>query len=87
MSDVETAPQPVAAPVMPLFFKRVVGVNPAHHGNLKLDRSTGFAFTAAAQSVPLGLRPSSTPPRSISRSCSPQALPPRRWRCSASPKR
>ena len=40
---------------MPLFFKRVVGVNPAHHAALRLDRSTGYGFTAQAQSVPLGL--------------------------------
>jgi hypothetical protein len=42
-------------PVLPLFFKRVVGVNPATHPELTLDRSTGFGFAAAAQSVPLGL--------------------------------
>ncbi len=45
----------VAPQAMPLFFKRVVGVNPAHHGGLKLDRSVGYGFTAKAQSVPLGL--------------------------------
>jgi len=49
----ETNPPP--APPMPLFFKRVVGVNPALHSHLKLDRSVGFGFAAKAQSVPIGL--------------------------------
>lgn len=42
-------------PVMPLFFRRVAGVNPTQHGGLKLDRSAGFGFAAGAQSVPVGL--------------------------------
>jgi hypothetical protein len=50
--SVSAGPQ---APVMPLFFRRVVGVNPALHGSLRLDRSTGFRYAATAQSVPLGL--------------------------------
>ncbi len=53
MSD-NSAAATTAQP-MPLFFKRVVGVNPAHHNGLKLDRSVGYGFTAKAQSVPLGL--------------------------------
>src|SRR5450631_1324882 len=56
MSD---APAQTALPQtgqpMPLFFKRVVGVNPALHGGLRLDRSGGYGFGAKAQSVPLGL--------------------------------
>ena len=40
---------------LPLFFRRVVGVNPATHPGLRLDRTTGFGFAAHAQSVPLGL--------------------------------
>ncbi len=40
---------------LPLFFKRVVGVNPELHSSLRLDRSTGYGFAAGAQSVPLGL--------------------------------
>lgn len=43
------------APTLPLFFKRISGVNPQAHGHLRLDRSAGFAFAAAAQSVPLAL--------------------------------
>lgn len=46
---------PVPAAQLPLFFKHVVGVNPALHQGLRLDRSRGFAFSAEAQSVPLGL--------------------------------
>jgi hypothetical protein len=42
-------------PAMPLFFKRVVGVNPELHGSLRLDRSSGFGYAATAQSVPIGL--------------------------------
>ncbi|MCW3476539.1 SapC family protein [Limobrevibacterium gyesilva] len=49
MSDAQTAP------VLPLFFKRVVGVNPNLHAGLRLDRSAGYGFSAQAQSVPLGL--------------------------------
>lgn len=45
----------VPAPTLPLFFKRVVGVNPTTHPDLTLDRNTGFAFAAHAQAVPLGL--------------------------------
>jgi hypothetical protein len=51
MSEVQTPP----APTMPLFFKRVVGVNPQLHSHLKLDRSVGYGFAAKAQSVPIGL--------------------------------
>lgn len=48
--------EPVApAPVLPLFFHRVVGVNPATHGHLKLDRERGYGFARQAQSVPIGL--------------------------------
>ncbi len=43
------------APTLPLFFKRVVGVNPTTHPDLTLDRNTGFAFAAHAQAIPLGL--------------------------------
>ncbi len=46
---------PAPAPQLPLFFKSVTGVNPAQHAGLKLDRTTGFAFAAAAQSIPIGL--------------------------------
>lgn len=42
-------------PSLPLFYTRVVGVNPAQHGELRLDRSTGFGFAARAASIPLGL--------------------------------
>jgi hypothetical protein len=42
-------------PILPLFFSRVEGVNPATHPDLTLDRHTGFGFAAGAQSVPLGL--------------------------------
>jgi hypothetical protein len=51
MSETKTTP---AAP-LPLFFKRVVGVNPQLHGHLKLDRAVGYAFATKAQSVPIGL--------------------------------
>ena len=44
-----------ARPVMPLFFKRIVGVNPSLHSGLRLDRSGGYGFSAHAQSVPIGL--------------------------------
>jgi len=50
MSD---APPPAAS--LPLFFKRVIGVNPSTHGGLRLDRSTGYGFASVAQSVPVGL--------------------------------
>ncbi len=47
--------RPPAAPPLPLFFRRVVGVNPQLHGSLKLDRAAGFRFAAGAQSIPIGL--------------------------------
>ncbi len=46
---------PGAASGLPMFFRRVVGVNPTTHPDLRLDRNTGFAFAAHAQSIPLGL--------------------------------
>lgn len=42
-------------PTMPLFFKRVVGVNPEMHGSLRLNRGAGFGYAAVAQTVPIGL--------------------------------
>jgi hypothetical protein len=50
MSDAPQAPT-----VLPLFFRRVVGVNPQMHGTLRLDRAAGYRFAAGAQSVPIGL--------------------------------
>jgi hypothetical protein len=47
--------QAPAAAALPLFFKRVVAVTGERHGDLRLDRSVGHGFAAAAQSVPLGL--------------------------------
>lgn len=40
---------------LPLFFTRVEGINPTLYPDLTLDRSGGFGFAGAAQSVPLGL--------------------------------
>jgi hypothetical protein len=48
-----TAPTP--GPALPLFFHRVVGLNPDQHGALKLDRGTGYGFAARAASIPIGL--------------------------------
>jgi len=45
----------MAGSALPLFFSKVVGVNPAQHGALTLDRGTGFGFSAKAASIPLGL--------------------------------
>jgi hypothetical protein len=42
-------------PTLPLFYHRVVGVNPEMHGQLRLDRSAGYGFTAGAQTIPIGL--------------------------------
>ena len=50
-----TTPSEAPPPHLPLFYKRVVGVNPTTHGGLRLDRGVGYAFSAEAQSVPLGL--------------------------------
>src|SRR5262245_61618142 len=47
----ETSPPPAG---LPLFFNRVVGVDPALHGNLRINRSVGYGFAAHAQFVPLG---------------------------------
>lgn len=47
--------QTQAAAPLPLFFKRIVSVNAQSHGQLRLDRATGYRFADTAQSVPLGL--------------------------------
>src|SRR5262245_17190809 len=47
----ESSPPPAG---LPLFFNRIVGVDPKLHGNLRLDRNAGFGFAAGAQFVPLG---------------------------------
>ena len=54
MSEASPAAAAPATP-MPLFYQRVVGVNPNTHPDLRLDRTTGYAFAAKAQSVPIGL--------------------------------
>ncbi len=51
MSEAATLP----APQLPLFFHSVAGLNSTQHGDLRLDRTTGFAFAANAQAVPLGI--------------------------------
>lgn len=43
------------SPALPLFFHSVVGVTPEQHGELRLDRTSGFAFAAKTQAIPLGL--------------------------------
>ncbi len=43
------------ARALPLLYTHVVGVNPKDHGQLRLDRSVGYAYAGQAQSVPLGL--------------------------------
>ena len=48
-------PQAPAAAPLPLFFRRIAGVSAQAHGHLRLDRSVGCRFAAAAQSIPLGL--------------------------------
>jgi SapC len=43
------------AAVRPLFYNNVEPLDPARHGGLMLDRTTGYAFAGAAQAVPIGL--------------------------------
>jgi len=40
---------------MPLFFKRIVAIDPKLHGNLRLDRTNQYRFAAKVQAVPIGL--------------------------------
>ena len=47
------APQP--APGMPPLFGRVEPLDPARHGELRLDRSAGLGFAARANAVPLSI--------------------------------
>lgn len=49
----ETSPAPTSN--LPLLYQRVVGVVPEKHAGLRLDRSVGYGYAAAAQSVPVGL--------------------------------
>ncbi len=44
-----------AAPALPLFYTKVVGVNPNLHGAVKLDRTAGYRFAGGASSIPVGL--------------------------------
>lgn len=43
------------APALPLFYSKVVGVNPNLHGGLRLNRAAGYGFAAGAASIPVGL--------------------------------
>lgn len=49
------AAPPAPQSALPLFFHNVVGITPAQHGELRIDRSVGFGFASKAQFVPLGL--------------------------------
>jgi hypothetical protein len=51
----ETTTSPAPGPTLPLFFKRLVGVDPNMHGTLRLNRDSGFRFAAETQFVPVGL--------------------------------
>jgi hypothetical protein len=42
-------------PALPLFYHRIVGVDPTLHGDLRLDRGQDFSFAAKADFIPLGL--------------------------------
>lgn len=44
-----------AAAALPLFYSTLVGLDPARHGALRLDRGAGYGFAAGAASIPLGL--------------------------------
>lgn len=44
-----------AGPALPMFFTKVVGLNPDQHGALKLNRAAGHGFAARTASVPIGL--------------------------------
>ena len=44
-----------AAPSLPLFYTKVVGVNPNLHGAVRLNRAAGYGFAAGAASIPVGL--------------------------------
>jgi hypothetical protein len=50
-----TMSETAAPPTLPLFYTKVVGLNPAQHGALRLDRTAGHAFAATATAIPLGL--------------------------------
>lgn len=38
---------------LPLFYHRVVGLEPAQHGDLRLDRGQDYSFAAHADNIPL----------------------------------
>jgi hypothetical protein len=40
---------------LPMFHKKIVPLDPLRHGALKLDRGTGYGYSAAAEIVPIGL--------------------------------
>jgi hypothetical protein len=44
-----------ATPRLPLFHKNIVPLDPVRHASLKLDRGTGYGYSAAAEIVPIGL--------------------------------
>ncbi len=52
MSD--AAPVARAASALPLFHWNVVALDPVQHASLKFDRSTGYGYSAGAESIPIG---------------------------------
>jgi hypothetical protein len=40
---------------LPVFHNNIVPLDPLRHGALKLDRSTGYGYSEAAEIVPIGL--------------------------------
>ena len=53
MSEISGAAE--ATTRLPLFHKNIVALDPIRHGALKLDRGTGYGYSAAAEIVPIGL--------------------------------
>jgi len=43
------------APALPLFHKNIVPLDPGVHGALKLNPEAGYAYSAGAEAIPIGI--------------------------------
>jgi hypothetical protein len=50
-----SAPAAAAANRMPMFHHNLVPLDPVRHADLRLDRGTGYGYSAGAEAIPIGI--------------------------------